>query len=204
MRSTLYLIAAGLFQAPEPDTLCRTRELVSAVLEADPPEAPWRRRLNLLSDQLGRGAGQLAVEYTRLFVLDMPHVAAQPFASFWLDESKLLMGRSTVAVRQMMAEHGIRADGGLLPDHIVCELEFMAWLAHREAEEATRGTQRRFLTEHLSRWTPHFTAALREARPSPLFIDAADFLDHLIGWDLEHFASEISASRHSLAEGAVP
>jgi hypothetical protein len=74
----------------------------------------------------------------------------------------------------------IADDAGERPDHLCVELEFMAVLAAKEAWAlehqldadalaVVRDAQKKFLREHLGRWTPAFTRRLeREAGPGPL------------------------------------
>jgi TorA maturation chaperone TorD len=182
MRTNLYLLAAGLFDQPDHEHTGRLRGLL---LE--------------LAARLAVDEEDIAAEYTRLFVLAVPQVAAQPFGSCWLEPERGLMGRTTVEVREMMAAHGLEPARGLLPDHIVSELEFMAWLSAEEAHADTRETQRHLLNEHLARWVPRFNAALRAARPSPRFLLAADLLDRLLAED----ARRLNGRRAGLSGGTV-
>jgi len=74
----------------------------------------------------------------------------------------------------------IADDAAERPDHLCVELEFMAVLAAKEAWArehqldadalaVVRDAQKKFLREHLGRWTPAFTRRLeREAGPGPL------------------------------------
>jgi len=52
-----------------------------------------------------------------LFKLAFPKLAVQSFGSYWLEDDQALMGKSSIEVKNMMAEHGIEiaADAGLLP-----------------------------------------------------------------------------------------
>jgi TorA maturation chaperone TorD len=95
------------------------------------------------------------------------------------------MGRSTLEVKKMMAEHGIEIaeDTGFLPDHIVSELEFMALLASQDNEKALQ-TQQQLLEQHLALWIPRFIAALRAANPASYYQLAADFLEQLIEYEI--------------------
>lgn len=204
MRPTLYLIAAGLFQQPDRAMLERLRNMVATLLRETHCESPWRSPLVTLSAQPFPCGEELTAEYNRLFVLGTPGVAAQPFASCWLEQEGRLMGSTTLAVREMMAAHGLQADGGLLPDHIVSELEFMAWLADREGDASASATRSQLLRGHLARWVPQFTAALRKARPSARFAAAADFLDRLIAWDLGCFDPDIPCHcEYPLSQGVT-
>ncbi len=63
--------------------------------------------------------------------------------------------------------HGVRAESGERPDHIGPELEFMAFLALKEANDAERAaeareSQKQFMTEHLGRWAMTFAQKLKK------------------------------------------
>ncbi|RKZ92594.1 MAG: hypothetical protein DRR19_03785 [Candidatus Parabeggiatoa sp. nov. 1] len=182
MRPQLYLFASGLFNQPTPARLEMLRGLLAELREAGPPNAPWGETLIALEPQLDYDEGMQA-EYSRLFILAVPCVPAQPFGSYWLEDDQRLLGDSTLEIKHMMAEYGIEVAGntGLLPDHIVSELEFMAYLAG--LDETAHQTQQKLLEQHFARWMPQFTAALREVNPAPRYRLAADFLDQLIDWD---------------------
>jgi len=173
MRPQLYLFASGLFNQPTPARLEMQRGLLAQLLYA-----PWRETLIALDSQLNYNE-DIETEYSRLFILAFPNVTVQPFGSYWLEEDQRLMGKSSLEIQEMMASHGIEIaeNSGLLPDHIVSELEFMAYLA---SQEDTQETQQQLLEQHLARWIPQFTAALRAAKPAPYYRLAADFIELLI------------------------
>lgn len=183
----LYLVAACLFDRPDPANAQRLRALAEELLSETPPDAPWLAMLIQLLQHADHRQ-ELETEHARLFVLAFPRVAAQPYASHWLEEDHRLLGDAAQEMRALMVAHGVEVspDSGLLPDHIVSELEFVAYLAGRG--EPHQDTRRRLVAEHLARWTPRFTAALREARHSPRYRLAAEFLDQLVDWDLAQSA----------------
>ena len=82
------------------------------------------------------------------------------------------------------------------PDHIVQELEFMAFLIGMECQafdvavtvrqqrlEICRAAQTRFLREHLSWWTPSFARLLSREEPGGYYEAAGLFLATLIPVD---------------------
>ena len=192
MRPQLYLFASGLFNQPTLARLEMLRGLLAELRQALPPNAPWGETLIALESQLDYDEGMEA-EYSRLFILAFPSQAVQPFGSYWLENDQRLLGDSTLEIKWMMAEYGIEvADNtGLLPDHIVSELEFMAYLAG--LDETTYQTQQKLLEQHFARWMPQFTVALRDANPAPRYRLAADFLDQLIDWDRQQVQQLSSA-----------
>ncbi len=185
MRSQLYMFASGLFNQPTLARLHMLRGLLAQLTQAKPAEAPWGDTLVALETKLDYDE-EMEAEYSRLFILAFPSQPVQPFGSYWLENDQRLFGESTLEIKNMMAEHGIEvADNtGLLPDHLVSELEFMAYLAG--LDETTHQTQQKLLEQHLALWTPQFTEALRAANPAYHYRLAADFLDQLITWDMQN------------------
>lgn len=182
MRPQLYMLASGLFNQPTKERLEALPGLL-VQLQAAMPDAPWADILRALEAEMGYEKAK-DIEYSRLFILDRLKICAQPFGSYWLESDQGLFGKTTIEVKKMMAEHGIEvADGvGLLPDHIVSELEFMAYLA---SQDETLETQNHLLEQHLAKWVPPFLAALHTANPMTYYRLAADFLEKLLTWDQE-------------------
>lgn len=98
--------------------------------------------------------------------------------------------------------HGLQV-GGVereRPDHAVTELEFMAFMARKEAYalehfgteqvEECRRTQVLFLRDHLGRWAPAFGRRLATFCDDPLFRSVGSLLERwieieLAAWDAE-------------------
>jgi DMSO reductase family type II enzyme chaperone len=79
-------------------------------------------------------------------------------------------------------EHfGLRHDAGDLPDHLCAELEFMHYLAFKEAAALHAGAdslpyrlaQRDFLRRHLNRWLPKLRRRLEQLEPPSLYLSLA-------------------------------
>ena len=79
-------------------------------------------------------------------------------------------------------EHfGLRHQEGDLPDHLCAELEFMHYLAFKQAAALQAGTdsepyrlaQRDFLSRRLNRWLPRLLARLEQLDPPPLYLSLA-------------------------------
>ncbi len=79
-------------------------------------------------------------------------------------------------------EHfGLRAEAGDLPDHLCAELEFMHYLAFKEAAALHAGAdslpyrlaQRDFLRRHLNRWLPRLRQRLEQLDPPRLYLSLA-------------------------------
>jgi nitrate reductase assembly molybdenum cofactor insertion protein NarJ len=93
---------------------------------------------------------------------------------------------------------GLRAEGGERPDHLSVELEFMAFLALKEATNddraaEVRDVERKFLEEHLGRWAPMFAAALRSTGRS--FALAGRALEDLVTFEFGELGTRPAAVR---------
>ena len=134
----------------------------------------------------GLSLGELEREFMDLFVVPNPRYVA-PYESVyrdgWLLEpasvtepgkgpaplvmERLLMGESTMAVRQAYLQAGVLPEEDL-PDHIGNELRFMAHLWAREAEAGEEGAGRladlreAFRRDHLLQWIRPLLARVQE------------------------------------------
>lgn len=97
-------------------------------------------------------------------------------------------------------EHfGLKTQPGDHPDHLCAELEFMHYLAFKEAAalahadpaEDVRRAQRDFLDRHLCRWLPRLRTRLRSARDLPPFYAlAADLATEFCARDRDWLKGE--------------
>jgi len=190
MRAHLYMLGAALFDTPRVENHEAVRALMWRVIYRSPVDARWVAPLLEIADA-HQDIEELRAEHARLFVLGQPRVLAQPYGSYWLEGEQTLMGHSTSEVAALMRRHGLDVDrhSGLLPDHLVAELEFMAYLADREPLEATRATQAILLHDHLALWVPRFTSALRASEPPVYYRMAAHFLREVIARDCRRIPS---------------
>ena len=111
-----------------------------------------------------------AVDYTRLFVGPFK-LLASPYGSIYLENGKF-MGDSTLAARDVYLEEGLDIVLKDAPDHIGVELEFMYFLALKEAgvradgdtdqADSLRDRQASFLRTHLGAWVRAFVSNIQE------------------------------------------
>jgi TorA maturation chaperone TorD len=104
------------------------------------------------------------VDYSRLF-LGPFKLLAPPYGSVYLEDGKF-MGESTLAARDLYRQEGLDIVLKDAPDHISAELEFMYFLALKEAEARAdadpeqaaclRDRQASFLGDHLGTWVEAF------------------------------------------------
>ncbi|MBI3391772.1 MAG: molecular chaperone TorD family protein [Nitrospirae bacterium] len=87
------------------------------------------------------------------------------------------------------------------PDHLVAELEFMAFLAMKEADAGERGTdpdpyrraQRDFLERHLGRWVDRLDARIRKVTRERFYRGASFLLREFVKSHLLHLREQGSA-----------
>lgn len=115
---------------------------------------------------------ELAVDYAAIYLNHAIGVA--PCESVWLDEENLAMQAPMFQVREIYRRHGLgvidwrtRAD-----DHLVVELQFLAWLARKGGEDNWREAAC-FMDEHLLRWLPKFGERVAKRCATPLYAAAA-------------------------------
>jgi TorA maturation chaperone TorD len=162
----------------------------------------------------------LKLEHTRLFV-GPGHVPAPPYESVYRQdvpvfERGLLMGRSTVHLRQQYAAAGLELapDYTDLPDHISAELEFMSFLCSKEAgaweagdDEAALGranTQRLFLAQHLSRWVPAFCQAVAQHAQLDFYRAMGRLTQSFVDADQQSLNTGASRRGPAAAQGGEP
>lgn len=107
-------------------------------------------------------------EHTRLFVNGHPRTVCPPFQSAWLDG--MMPGPATAAVAGLYRRLGLEEDG-ISPDFLGTMLECAAHLEESLGEpvqgEQVQAVQVQAVKdalwqEHLGRWLPQFTQALRD------------------------------------------
>jgi DMSO reductase family type II enzyme chaperone len=95
-------------------------------------------------------------------------------------------------------EHfGLRHEAGDLPDHVCAELEFMHYLAFKEAAALHTGAehlpyrlaQRDFLRRHLNRWLPRLRLRLEQLDPPGLYLSLARLAEEACRQDVRSLES---------------
>jgi len=188
------LLAASYYQ-PEP-TLAKEglfAGLKEAAASLDPDLAGDARRLEAAFAK--EGAGELLLEYTRLF-LGPVEAVARPYGSVWLTKEKTLMQESSMAVLELYREGGfdLAEDFRELPDHVSAELEFLYLLnfrenrARRDDDASLAGIlalKRRFLEQHLGAWAPGFCSAVAEGSTSDFYRTLASMTERFVRLESE-------------------
>lgn len=190
-RADLSRFLSACYYEPAPEF--EEEKLFDSMVEAAAAVNPELARLaeRLRSEFRRAPLQKLLVDYTRLF-LGPNGALALPYGSAWLTGEKTLMQDSTMALVELYETGGFEIcdDFRELPDHVAVELELLYLLLYREcagcgSEEAAQ-LRRRLLNEHLGRWIPAFTAAVRQGATSGFYRTLADLTEHFIHVEATH------------------
>ncbi len=98
----------------------------------------------------------LAADYASIYLNYA--IKVSPEESVWLDEENLTHQEPMFQVRDVYQQHGLTAaDWRKMPDdHLVLELQFIAYLLEGGQNEDALRESAKFLDEHLLRWLPSF------------------------------------------------
>ena len=86
------------------------------------------------------------------------------------------------------------------PDHLVVELEFMAYLAKKEADAGKRGNdpapyrraQADFLGRHLDKWVPKLDEKIQKRMKQPFYQGASSFLREFLSNHLSYLRKNVT------------
>lgn len=134
--------------------------------------APWHEDLAGLAETVATLSEcpdrrtRISQAYSKLFI-DPFKILTPPWAAYYLDPEKQLLGPVSQYAAQAYVEAGLAPGGRQTepPDHVAHELEFMYYLAFREAESGDPAWQERsirFWQEHLGHWLPPLAASVAE------------------------------------------
>lgn len=128
---------------------------------------------------------ELLVDYAKLFV-GPNKLKAPPYGSVYLDKDRKIMGNSTVKVMELYRESGLSMSNDFkeLPDHIAVELEFMYYMAFKEAEAVEKSEtdtalhmlsmQHEFFGRFLGQWIIPFCEKIKEGADTAFYQSLAD------------------------------
>jgi len=201
-RSRLYQWLSAAFAFP-------TQELHETVLDGSFVETmrhlalalPYGSALSfdaMIADGLSSGPldyDDLSAEYIRLF--DVGTLGGKPPCTLYGGEYP---ERARLDVMEELVRFygyfGLKLPEGdrELPDHITVELEFMHYLAYREALALETGNdpmsyrraQADFIRRHLGTWVPMMRQKLLAEKPIPFFAALVDLTAQILRADLEY------------------
>lgn len=133
-RLELYRIFARLFSYPEPLLLNDLNHEVATLQQLLQDEE------YLLPADIS--LHELEVAYTRLFISHFGGVPAPPYGSVYLEESRQLMGQTSLCALRAYEDEGLNHTQSIEPpDFIATELEFLYYLISRETEASAQQNQ---------------------------------------------------------------
>ncbi len=123
----------------------------------------------------------LQIEYTRLFINDVPRVTAPPFASVYLGDDHSLQTRHTERIRQFYREHGYDITDPSIPaDHVQYQLDFLSALTGEGKTDA----EEEFLIRFFRPWFPDFAHAVRVNTEIPFYRISVQLIETFTKEDL--------------------
>lgn len=209
-RAMVYSILAQALSSPSEALCLAVREgalsaLLGVALEDAPPAHRRMIEAGLLESFTAIGdeslAGAILAEYTRLF---SSNLHCMQYEADYLGRNAENSVHVIAAIASMYSTFGVRlADTvGERPDHIAVELDFMNFLAAKEAyasdrnQVANAGLCRRaqvyFLSKHLARWGSMFAGNLAQATTASFYRSICELLDRFLAAEARYFKIEIS------------
>ena len=189
-RSNIYRLLSACFYEPDRDlfleeNLCGN---LAKLLEKDCPEAASAAE-KMVQALENSNQVDLAVEHAALFIgpFELP---SPPYGSVYLEKNNRLMGDTTMEVKKIYAEAGLKLEVQEPPDHISFELEFIYYLFTLEKEVSDEGDnekarslanlRRDFQGVYLASWVPRFCEKIRTATKEIFYRNLADCLEIFI------------------------
>lgn len=136
----------------------------------------------------------LKVDYSKLFV--GPYgLLAPPYGSMYLEDTRMVMGNSTMDVRNKYEEAGLDISLKEAPDHIAIELEFIYFLIFKEIEAIKNSDsgaavrylekQQVFLETHLGMWVSEFADNMEANAQTEFYRNLARLTKSFVKKDLK-------------------
>ena len=136
----------------------------------------------------------LRVDYSKLFVGPYK-LLAPPYGSVYLENTRRVMGDSTLDIKNRYSEEGLQVHLKEAPDHIAIELEFMYFLISKEVEAAlnydTVNTaaylekQEDFLETHLGIWVSDLASNIAANAETIFYRNLARLTDSFVKEDIK-------------------
>jgi DMSO reductase family type II enzyme chaperone len=174
VRSALYHRLAEAFGFPADELLeaVASGRFLSELL-AEAAALPFELPIEGETRAALAGGGGLEQEYIRLFEVGPGRPPCPLYEGSHRDGRMKIMEELV----RFYEHFGLQPDPGDQPDHLCAELEFMHYLAFKEAAALSRPgpagafrlAQRDFLARHLCRWLPRLRLRLETLEPPPFY-----------------------------------
>jgi TorA maturation chaperone TorD len=139
----------------------------------------------------------LKIDYSRLF--GGPYrLLAPPYGSVYLENTRMVMGDSTMDVKRKYEEEGLNVSLKEAPDHIAIELEFMYYLIFKEVEAILNSDsvnttdylkkRKDFLETHLGIWISEFAYNVEANAQTTFYKNLARITKSFIRKELENLS----------------
>lgn len=213
IRSTLYRLISFGFRYPDPEVfnsfqngefLSELWDNISALLYLDPIMNEKALMNRKVQDDTEKGTFEdFEVRYVQTFDVGVPEPPCPPYEGVYRKEE----ARTSLMIEvsefykhfglSMSQEEGKRE----LPDHLCAELEFLHFLAFKEAQAREKGdaellhgyllAQKDFLERHLVHWIPKFYNKLQSTNAPSFYVRLAGIASLFIAHDLEWLSSAL-------------
>ena len=195
IREKVYQLLAGYYLMPDVDIFENLTDMQNALSNICPDAVEFSNgmREKISADKLG-------LDYTKLFIGPFKTLAP-PYGSIYLDNSRTIMGPSTIDVQKRYQTFGLNLSKTFkdAPDHISAELEFMYFLiflenkAFRDSDyESSLGyleAQQSFLEDHLGKWVTEFTAYIDKHAETGFYRNLAKLTKTFVLVDLNNIST---------------
>lgn len=201
-RSNLYGLLAFGFGYPEADQYAQIvggdfhQDVADCLKRCVPAEGIDFDALAKGLRDVGDGLGDLEAEYLNSFHTNMPRQSASLYESHYVpnaDKAVILL-----ELKAFYTNFGltVNKDSGELEDNLTGELEFMHFLAAKEAQSMADGlneepyvlAQHDFLSRHLAVWIPAFQKDVAAKSMSGFYRTLAMITEILVGQDAERLS----------------
>ena len=145
----------------------------------------------------------LKIDYSKLFVGPY-RLFAPPYGSVYLEDTRRIMGNSTMDVMNKYREEGLDIGIKEIPDHIAIELEFMYLLIFKQVEAIRNSNsenavsylrkQKAFLESHLGLWVSEFASNIEANGQTEFYKNLARSTKLFINEDLKNLSEKLTVS----------
>lgn len=155
----------------------------------------WSRLLSSLQGLEEWETAKVQQQYVRLFMINPGGLPCLPYESYYVEPEGQATGWIAVQVEREYAAAGLVLAPSLkeLPDHAAVELEFMAFLCHREAcawgtevmKEGIYSLERQaaFLDRHLLQWFPEWARQVMRVDGDGIYTVVAEAAGSFVSCD---------------------